>query len=280
MDKKTLYHYSDVDGFFNIIKNKKLWLSGPHNLNDHQEVNWAKNKIASTFQRLEKMYAREHIEYLWLLYANNGLTPFTCSLSSEGDLLSQWRAYARDGTGVSIGFNSSLLPNSGTIPHHNAAPSASITTMQVVYDDAEQDETIETILSSALEAAKSNQNWQADDRLIYATTQLNALTTTYKNSAFREESEWRIIHTPMIMAYQNTSKHAFHSGISDIKHRTSNGKIITYFEYDFSSLIKDKIITEIILGPKCAIQNYDLNLFLAMNELEYIQIRRSSATYR
>lgn len=39
------------------------------------------------------------------LTARQSLTlPFTISFSEHGDLLSQWRAYAQDATGVSIGF--------------------------------------------------------------------------------------------------------------------------------------------------------------------------------
>src|SRR5690606_28676010 len=34
---------------------------------------------------------------------------FALCLSEKGDLLSQWRAYARDGTGISIGFSSDFL---------------------------------------------------------------------------------------------------------------------------------------------------------------------------
>jgi hypothetical protein len=34
---------------------------------------------------------------------------FAFCLSESGDLLSQWRAYARDGTGISIGFSSDFL---------------------------------------------------------------------------------------------------------------------------------------------------------------------------
>lgn len=34
---------------------------------------------------------------------------FTFCFSKDGDLFSQWRAYAADGTGVSIGFDSEII---------------------------------------------------------------------------------------------------------------------------------------------------------------------------
>lgn len=276
---QTIYHYSDVDGFFNILKNQKLWLSSPHNLNDHQEVNWALEKIKSTLERLAGKYSNTHIDFIKSFLKNNRLSPFTCSLSAEGDLLSQWRAYARDGSGVSIGFNRELLPHTGSLPSHNLKTENSITTMQVIYDDKEQNEKIEEILIAALDAA-SEQGSHAG-ALSTAAMQLNGLSTIYKNKAFREENEWRIIHTPLIMLYTAKDKGGpFHSGISEAKHRISNEKLITYFEYDFSHQAANNIITEVILGPRCAIQEFDLKLFLSINNLGHIQPRRSTASYR
>lgn len=218
----TLFHYSDVDGFFNIVKNKKLWLSGPHNLNDHQELHWALGKTYKALQLLLPLYQKEHVELLWESICINKLTPFTCSLSSNGDLLSQWRAYARNGTGLAIGLEKDLLPNTGYTPHHNAAKSHCITTMQVTYDDKKQDETIKAILEKALNSARDSENWQTNPAMIDAAFEINGLATIYKNDAFREECEWRLIHTPMITGNSETNKTSVMGGLSEIKHRTSN----------------------------------------------------------
>ena len=40
-----IYHYTDLNAFLSIIKNKKLWLSATNNLNDYYEVGWFLNKI-------------------------------------------------------------------------------------------------------------------------------------------------------------------------------------------------------------------------------------------
>jgi hypothetical protein len=109
---ETLYHYTNPAGFFAIIKSKTLWLSVAHNLNDYQEIKWATHKIA---QALDKVVTPENKHYLDKLRQQakiNRLMPFICSFSTEGDLLSQWRAYADDGTGAAIGFKTELLPKS------------------------------------------------------------------------------------------------------------------------------------------------------------------------
>lgn len=40
-----LYHYTDINGFLGILKNKKLWLSAANNLNDSGELNWLDLKL-------------------------------------------------------------------------------------------------------------------------------------------------------------------------------------------------------------------------------------------
>lgn len=276
----TIYHYTDINGFFNIVKHKKLWLSGPHNLNDHQELHWAYRKIENTFTRLEGKFNPEHLQSLWQMIFLNKTTPFTCSLSSDGDLLSQWRAYAKDGVGVAIGFNGDLLPNTSSLPRYTAAVQDSITTLKVQYDEEIQNSTIEQIVVSTLESMSNNENVQPEIFTIGAAHKLNGLATIYKNNAFREECEWRIIHTPLITGNINSNKTNVIAGISELKHRVSNNKLISFFEYDFTELISKGIITDLILGPKCVVERYDLDLFLTTSGLESLNVTQSSATYR
>ena len=275
----SLYHYTDTNGFFNIIKHKKLWLSGPHNLNDNQEVHWAYKKIQSTLNKLLDEYEHEHLQFIWDQTNRQKLVPFTCSLSSDGDLLSQWRAYAKDGSGVAIGFNSELLPVTGSLPHLSAALKNSITTMQVQYDDEMQNGAIDQIIRSTLDSMKGKEIEESGGIVIEAAYKLSGFATIFKNHAFKEECEWRIIHTPLIMANTVTNKTTT-TAISELCHRVSNEKLISYFEYDFSELVSQGIITDLVLGPKCAIEEYDLELFLTTSGLERLKFTRSSASYR
>ncbi|MCE6976343.1 DUF2971 domain-containing protein [Pseudomonas frederiksbergensis] len=275
----TLFHYTDINGFFNIIKHKKLWLSGPHNLNDHQEVHWAYHKIKSTLNKLTSDYNHDHIEFIWNQTNLMKLVPFSCSLSSDGDLLSQWRAYAKDGSGVAIGFNSELLPKTGSLPHHSAMLKNSITTLKVEYDNEVQDGVIDQILRTTLDAMKGKETEELGNIVIEVAYKLNGFATIFKNNAFKEECEWRIIHTPMIMGNTKTNK-TTSNGISELCHRVSNEKLISYFEYDFSELVSQGLITHLVLGPKCAIEAYDLELFLTTSGLERLVFSRSRASYR
>ncbi|MCX7111039.1 MAG: DUF2971 domain-containing protein [Proteobacteria bacterium] len=275
---EKLYHYTNVEGFLCIMKFKKLWLSGAHNLNDHQEISWTNNKIFNILKQLADASGSKHAQELWEVITLNKLTPYICSFSTKGDLLSQWRAYTNDGKGVAIGFRNDLLPHSQRLPMYSSVPKDSVTTLQVVYDTKVQDNTIEGIISEYLKSRKDNPN--NSDSIINASFLLNGLSTAFKNEAFHEECEWRMIHTPMIMEAYETNKTTIYSGISQARHRVSSDRLITYFEFDFSNLIESGIVCDLILGPKCKMTEYDLEIFLSLNGFEKLKFRRSVATYR
>lgn len=276
---QKLFHYCNVEAFFNIIKYKKLWLSGAHNLNDYQEIHWTLQRIYDTLKKHETSFPLNDIEFLWQHIQLNKQKPYICSFSTEGDLLSQWRAYARDGTGVSIGFNSEYFPT-GRLPGYGATPELCITTLPVIYSNVVQEKNIETILVNCLTKMEHEPEDQKGATVLDASYHLNGLSTIYKSEAFSEECEWRVIHTPMIMGHNVTNETSIYSSISEIKYRVSNDRLLTYFEFDFSNTSIKKPILDLVLGPKCNISDYDLRLFLSLNGFPEITPRRSVASYR
>jgi hypothetical protein len=277
---QIIYHYCDAAAFFSILKNKKIWLSGINNLNDHQEVEWTIRKIHRALQKLEAKFPLTDIASLWNQIQQSRATPYVCSFSSEGDLLSQWRAYARDGTGFAIGFNADYFPNSGKLPHLSASLANSITTLPVIYAEAEQEAFIEASLIACLQSLSGKSEDEKFNILAGAAYALNGQSTIYKNPAFAEEKEWRIIHIPLITGNIESNKTTVQLAISDIQHRVSAERIVTYFEYDFSKSNETQPVVDIVLGPKCATSAYDLSLFLTVNGFQNVRPRKSAATYR
>lgn len=275
---ETLYHYTNPNGFFNIIKSKKLWLSAAHNLNDHQEIRWATQKVAQILERTANPENKDFLTELWQQVKINSLTPFICSFSTKGDLLSQWRAYAGDGTGACIGFNLDLLPKSKSLPAHTLARDDRVATLPIIYDEEGQQKVIEGIIQNYLSARTSSA--EPSDAIINASHLINGLSPTFKNPAFHEESEWRMIHVPMIMGDIKTNATTIYNSISNVQHRISGEKLTTYFEFDFSRLIEKGGVAEIILGPKCQFTPYDLEIFLSVNGFKSVSYRRSTASYR
>lgn len=124
---ESIYHYCSVDTFMAIIQNKTLRLSDLNKTNDYMEKRWANKFIVSVLQekleecgvnmKLEEDYwydeqSNNHLQYYKkeverVLYDESPVL-ITC-FSEEKDILSQWRAYGKDGTGVAIGFNYKII---------------------------------------------------------------------------------------------------------------------------------------------------------------------------
>jgi hypothetical protein len=276
---ETLFHYTDLDAFLSIIQNKKLWLTGAYNLNDYQEISWTHRKIGSRLNELSSKHGSQRPDEIWtLLQASSGV-PYICSLSSESDLLSQWRAYGQNGSGVAIGFKHTSLPTSERLlPILTSVKQDSLSLHQVIYDEKTQDQLIDSILAPAFEGAEIDD--QTHFAMSMAASQLVGLSSIFKNPAFSEEKEWRIIHRPMIMGKDGGLESKIFLSISPPKYRTSGGKLITYFEYDFAQLKSDEIFAEIVLGPKSEVSTFDLSILLTENGLANLNVRRSKASYR
>ncbi|WPC73048.1 DUF2971 domain-containing protein [Vibrio porteresiae] len=272
-----IYHYSDLNGFTNIIKNKKLWLSATNNLNDYREVNWFVDKVYNRLKELVNEKNQKLLNKFWQLKSINSPMPYVCSFSKNGDLLSQWRAYADDGYGIAIGFNREFFDFKVDIPSPNALSKYSIGMSDVIYDVDAQEKEIENILSLILSSLKDQDN--EDNYLISAVTVLNKLSYICKNDAFSEEDEVRIVHTPLITGDKEGLTY-FMGNISDMQHRVSGQTLTSYFELDFSETKDVSPISEIILGPKCKVSQYDMDTFLSMNGFGKVKYKFSTASYR
>lgn len=105
-----VYHYCSVDTFYNIIKNASIWLSDITKSNDKKEFSWIQNKVHNELR--EQIILLQHdskVIELWDKVMNaisyNPTKLYATCFSSSADCLSQWRGYAKDGTGLSIGFS-------------------------------------------------------------------------------------------------------------------------------------------------------------------------------
>ena len=275
---ETLYHYTDLNAFLSIVQNRKLWLTGAYNLNDHQEISWTHQKIGCKLGELASKHGRERSDEIWALLQASAGVPYISSLSSEPDLLSQWRAYGQNGSGISIGFKRSSLPSSERLPILTAGKKDSISLHQVIYDEKTQEQLIDSILAPAFEGKEIDD--QAHFAMSTAASQLAGLSSIFKNPAFSEESEWRIIHRPMIMGKDGSLESKIYVSTSPPKYRTSGGRLITYFEYDFEEMKPHDIFCEIVLGPKSEVSTFDLSILLTEVGLSNITVRRSKASYR
>ena len=117
----VLYHYTSHDALYKIVEGKRLRASHAYFLNDSSEIKYAIDRfIQIVNEKAQSVTDQQDSAFLaqvpsWL--ANMKSNPhyiFSFSLSEDGNVLSQWRAYTPYGTGVSIGLNKADLERLAT----------------------------------------------------------------------------------------------------------------------------------------------------------------------
>jgi hypothetical protein len=108
------------------------------------------------------------------------------------------------------------------------------------------------------------------------------METIYKNPAFEEECEWRLVYTPIIIIEgqmpQETLK--VEGELSSIRFRiVANSAIMPYFTYPLSDLGKHRF--EIFLGPKNLTPDINfIKMYCINNGISSYLVYQSKASYR
>jgi hypothetical protein len=183
----VLYHYTSTAGFIGILESQRLWAGDARQMNDADELVYARKVAARVAKKLlsDKLFiVAERGRQLLEALANETYSfwewdrYFVFCLSEHSDQLSQWRAYADDGLGYAIGLRSTASFSTGfTRP---------VLLERVIYDAAEQDNLLEELLRDAVRTAQE----QGYDHFLEGLWEILAIV---KNPAFHEEKEWRLV---------------------------------------------------------------------------------------
>lgn len=323
----VLYHYCSMSAFKGIIESKSIWLTDVQQSNDSEEIRWIyKNvpayisealdtygkKLASGIQETNEAHAKRLTETLKAIYViRNGLprinnTTEAFCLSKNGDSLSQWRGYADDGRGISIGFSTQLFADyyNRTVTGLNAKQwqkSSQMGTMQnLCLQAVNYCEVSKTYLKVLIPLDFSS--GEILQGIYKKMDDLSLHAPLYKNPAFREEAEWRLfLQIPdgilkesdngegvtlqthkSVMEYLISSSQNFEIKFDNFM--VSRDNIVRYVELKFQH--PEKMISEIILGPKCKANEKNVRSylrhygFITDDNEKNVKIHHSSATYR
>lgn len=258
-----IYHYTSLDSLISIVSSRTLRLCNAESMNDNVEISYSfsilKELIVEMHEK-KKLNAEEFSGALTIFnnleatfYNNSHI--FMASFSMTGDTLSQWRAYANNGTGVCIGFNRDHLMD-------NLEGSDFKTIFNIgtscIYEKQEIKEQLIPIIQDTF-----NTKIKLYDLVI----RLLQVVCRGKHHAFAEERELRIV-----MGVDNKELSLDHINFS-----ASNGYVKSFFTLNLAK----PCIEEIILGPlnKLEVDDKSLKTLLRLAELEP-EIKRSEATYR
>jgi len=272
-----IYRYCSVDAFHAMLTNKQLWLTSVRHMNDSTEqthfIEIAKTVLEESRRgpEPESSYARLVVQNLnWM-----ELTAYACCFSKDGDLLSQWRAYADDGTGFAVGFSVAWLKRQ----RYEYLPKHPLELLEVEYDDDRQRELATTCIRWYLAQVPGQNGIGRQAVSMRTVTQFWVLSAACKHPSFREEKEVRFILAEISDPDSQIEACRKAIGVSPRYHRQSGEQSIPYFKLPFSA----DAIAEIRLGPKNLAREdrSDLRKFLNANayDCELIRIEQSQVPY-
>ena len=201
-------------------------------------------------------------------------------LSKDGDMLSQWRGYADDGEGVSIGFSKTYLDEMST--HRDKTRDNNFNIEEVVYDEKAQEERLRPIFRKVLEEIRTPRGIKIRhlegevDAFVAVLSQYKLLKDRLyclKSNAFKEEKEVRLLKIPGRGA---NSMIDFHQ---------SGNKIVPHIEFciDHKSgpnKSRYRPINSVIIGPKNQTPEKVIEALLQPWGVSAECITPSSAAYR
>ncbi len=253
----VIYHYTSNDVFVKILDGKSLRMSSRHHLNDSME--------GEQFFSLLKTHPNQPNEAN-IDVIRHTLDPLECFVtcfSSERDLLSQWRGYARNGTGVAIGFKKEDI-----LQAIKGSREVLLYDVEYVHDfqdvSSPRASTINAILnSSGLPSSYMCQTLAKDRWAI-------------KPKGFAEEKESRLIVTlDSSSGALNPTARGFQVGYFG-----AESEVREFCEFRFGEFSSLTFIDSIILGPLNRTDESALKRYLSRIGLGSVTVSRSASTYR
>lgn len=194
-----VYHYTDASGLMGILTSGEVWLTDYRFLNDKSEMEHTLQSVRDlirvkqdtiTDKLLTELY--DKVRSYW--NTNSLGDVYVFSLAEDGDDLSQWRGYAHEGMGFTVGF---CGPSLARIAAYEK-PGFSL--CQVEYDYEKQQETLKSALADFEEALRSEikelpslENLFIDQAASWFDLIARIRAVANKHSSFKSEKEWRLI---------------------------------------------------------------------------------------
>lgn len=308
MNEETgmLYHYCSLNTFYSIMQNRSIWLSDVSKSNDSKELVWATRQckyfvLNKFLEYVERMKANDRFidtkfmefsktfDLLESIDTGNSLKAWAFCLSEKGDNLGQWRGYADDGRGISIGFNKEYF----IIQNQSLGFSPDKVCYifdQIEYGDFDISNLLRpedvSILSSSCDYDEIEKCFK---RLMAYSIMLAPM---YKNEAFKEEKEWRMVllaHTSaleggLLPRADNVDNLDPRFSIVNYTFTPRNNTLVSHIEVAMTDM--KSAVKSITIGPKSNLSELDVKLFLISSGLlesaedTSINVTRSSSSYR
>ncbi len=269
---KTLWHYTSVSGALGILESGTIWATDYRFLNDSREITHCVELLKSIAENEfpeegdQRKIAKVLVEHVTAggVLSQTYLRYMIASFTQAEDQLAQWRGYANDARGISIGFDLSKIRSRMSHSPNLFA--------KCIYEESDKRTLLSKILAGLVNDflssfASINPRWEPDNpgweqefskRISVILSKLNfrllCVAPLIKNRAFHEEAEWRLV-VPLFAGVKN---------LESVGYRPSETAIVPYLPFPLLPNAQgDCACTRAIVGPGAHVSASDsLNLFL------------------
>ncbi|MEC7523006.1 MAG: DUF2971 domain-containing protein [Myxococcota bacterium] len=290
----TLYQYTDGRALRSILEHERIWATHSAFLNDYGEGKYIWDRmlrVADGNNDLEPMTAKvtkDLLSHLATHPAVLGKEVFVACFSEDPDSLSQWRAYANDGDGYSVGFRLAKVPEATEICPELSTDLMGPLLAPVLYDEGRQSEAL-SVIPRMIEASKQAveqglEQTQAELVCVASVLRLASLLACYfKHPGFQEEREWRLVWIPTAEFAQKCAKRLRDTQL--LGFRDTKYGMAPYLDWPLRGADGEAptSIAEIWMGPRAApTTEHSLEMFLLSlgRPPGSVKICSSETTYR
>jgi hypothetical protein len=192
----VLYHYTSLQGLMGIVNSNEVWLTDYGYLNDTSEVRYGLRLTQERFGAVAQ--ARPDAADVLNGWGSTTLQQHRvcmASFSTDGDSLSQWRAYGP----IAVGFQSGPL----AFGYSNSSRMN-----RVIYDQSIQAAMLDLmahLVASAVEHDRQLASNRVAEMYRDGSDHVLDLIANFKTAAFKDEREIRIVHSENPDVYRSLS---------------------------------------------------------------------------
>jgi DUF2971 family protein len=193
----VVYHYTDLNGLNGIVGSQDLWLTNSRFSNDSEEIEHGRIVVRNATARRLEAKQQNGEERTFLEQVGQQLEQtvdsgaYVCCFCFKDDLLSQWRSYGANGTGVSLALATGAFQYIAG-PDMPLEDFGLVYLWRVFYNVQKQEQIVDDCLRYAWEYGQGS----LDDKAGLATAAIRFFVPTFKNGAFAEEQEARLVFVP------------------------------------------------------------------------------------
>lgn len=290
-----LYHYCSPDTLLAVLQHRTLRCGDVSQMNDSREVHWGIEVLQEAIASRNDLPDVVHraLDIALAEFGEKAVSLASC-LSTDGDVLSQWRAYAENGEGFAIGLDPWALED---LP---------VAFLAVSYDRKDQMARMDAFLDSLIERFNHipgkeefnegiNQGGDAQEEASVVLAQFHSLLSlttlgvtdlvAFKNEAFSEEKEVRVVQIAYADGGPGSAVRLLNNDDAidwpderrpSVQFRMRAGVPICFMDLPIPSAA----IREIVVGPRNTSTDAEIQRFLNTLGFPDIAIRRSKASYR